>query len=310
MRSIHVAHTAKGLTAGTVSALLAIGATALVSGCASTAASDAPKSSGSAGGSTSIGAGDTLQTCIDTVGTVRLQDSQASSDTDSKVAPDSTVESIRLLLKDVNGYQQKGNEKGGVSIDSLRLLIQQSNCLAIVERGIGEGAANDEKRRARSPSREVRDDAGMGEGQEVAADFVLRSTVVAINNNESSSGVSLGGFVPWKALGSLGANKSSSSADVQLVLFDVRSKVQLAVAQGHGSGENTGLATNLLGRVGGGLGSVKVGTQSNTSAAKILLQAYADAYNKLVPALLNYKTQTVKGGLGTGGTLRVQGKQP
>jgi hypothetical protein len=310
MRSIRVATIAHGLSAGTVSALLAIGTTALVSGCASTAASDAPASSGAAGGSTSVGAADSLKTCAETVGTVRLQDAQASSDTNSRATGDSALESLRLLLRDVNDYQQKGNDKGGVSIDSLRLLIQQSNCLAIVERGIGERAANDEKGRARSPSREVRDDANMGEGQEVAADFVLRSTVVAINNNESSSGVSLGGFVPWKALGSLGANKSSSSADVQLVLVDVRSKLQLAVAQGHGSGDNTGLATNLLSRVSGGLGSVKVGTQSNTSTAKILLQAYADAYNKLVPALLNYKTQTVKGGLGTGGTLRVQGKQP
>ena len=68
-----------------------------------------------------------------------------------------------------------------------------------------------------------------------------------------------------------------------------------------------GLATSVLGRVGGGLGGGSFGTSSETSASKIILQAYADAYNKLVPALVNYKTQSVKGGLGAGGTLKVQG---
>jgi hypothetical protein len=34
-----------------------------------------------------------------------------------------------------------------------------------------------------------------------------------------------------------------------------------------------------------------------------------DSYNKLVNAVRNYKAQTVKGGLGTGGRLGVQGGQ-
>ena len=129
----------------------------------------------------------------------------------------------------------------------------------------------------------------MGTGQEVAADFVLRSLLLALSANESSSGVCLSGFNPLKMLGNLATSKSSSSADVQLVLFDVRSKVKLAVAQGHGSGDNTGMATNVLGRAGGMFGGVKVDTKSNTSTAKVLQQSYADAYNKLVPTISNYK---------------------
>ena len=292
------------------STTIALAACALLAACSSTPQSTAPTSSGSAGGGTSVGADASLQTCPQTVGTVRLQDGNANAKTEGSGTGESSgvIESLRGLLRDVDTIQQRNNDQtAGVSIESLRLLIQQSNCLAIVERGIGEEAASDEKGRARSPGNEVRAGANMGPGQEVAADFVLRSLVLAVNKDEGSSGLSLAGFSPLKMLGGLATSKSSSSADVQLVLFDVRSKVQLAVAQGHGSGENTGMATNVLGRAGGMFGGVKVDTRSNTSVAKILLQAYADAYNKLVPALTNYKTQSVKGGLGTGGVLGVQG---
>jgi len=91
------------------------------------------------------------------------------------------------------------------------------------------------------------------------------------------------------------------------VLSDIRSKVQVAVAQGNGSGSNTSLAVGVLGAAGKVLGGGGVKSESKTDPSTVLLQAFADAYNKLVPALKNYKTQTVKGGLGTGGTLRVQG---
>ena len=40
---------------------------------------------------------------------------------------------------------------------------------------------------------------------------------------------------------------------------------------------------------------------------KIIIAAFVDSYNQLVKAVRNYKAQTVKGGLGTGGTLGVQG---
>jgi hypothetical protein len=289
--------------------MLALGTCAILGACGSTPPSATPSSSGAAGGGTSVGGDATLRTCPKTVGTVRLQDGDASAQTTASTPGESSaLESLRGLLRDVDGMQQrKDNKNAGVTVDSLRLLIQQSNCLAVVERGLDEEAASDEKQRARSGNKEVRNDAQMGQGQEVAADFVLRAKVLAVNGNESSSGVSAGGFSPLKALGSLAGKKSSSSADVQLVLFDVRTKVQLAVAQGHGSGENTAMATNALGRAGGMLGGMSIGTQSNTSAAKIMLQAYADAYNKLVPAIANYTTQSVNGGLGAGSTMRVQG---
>ena len=49
------------------------------------------------------------------------------------------------------------------------------------------------------------------------------------------------------------------------------------------------------------------GGYSSTPEGKIIIAAFADSYNQLVMAVRNYKAQTVRGGLGTGGTLGVQG---
>ena len=49
------------------------------------------------------------------------------------------------------------------------------------------------------------------------------------------------------------------------------------------------------------------GGYANTPEGKIIVAAFADSYNQLVRAVRNYKAQTVKGGLGTGGALGVSG---
>ncbi len=282
---------------------------ALLGGCASTSSGPPPPAStGSAGGATSVGADASLQTCAAPVGTVRLQDGQAQTSDRSQVASNETIQNIRLLLGSISeALPQSGRpNKEGVSLDALRLLIQQSNCLVIVDRGgASEAAATDEKRRARSPNSEMRDDANMGPGQEVAADFVLWSSVLSIAT-EQSMGAKLGSFVP-RIGGVLSGSQSTTSAKVQLVLTDVRAKVQLAAAQGNGSGNNTSIATSVLGIANRGVGTGGFSSQSTTPVATVVLQAYADAYNQLVPALRNYKPQSVPGGLGTGGTLKVQG---
>jgi hypothetical protein len=292
--------------------LLALSAAVLSAGCGSAPTQTAPQSSGAAGGATAVGGDASLQTCTETVGTVRLQDGNAPAATSNASSGNATLDSVSAFIRSLPLPQQSNNSNNnanaGVSIEALRLLIQQSNCLAIVDRGISEAASDDEKRRTRSPNSEVRDDANMGQGQEVAADFVLRAMVLQVGTDKSSS-MNLGALIPWKAAGAVSVGQTISSADVQLVLSDVRSKIQLAVAQGRGSDSNTGLATSVIGGAGGLFGGGGAKSQTNTSTNKILLQAFADAYNKMVPALKNYKSQMVKGGLGAGGTLKVQGSK-
>lgn len=287
--------------------LLLIGA-ATLSGCMTTGPkNDGPKASGAAGGAAAVGADAKLNTCAQPVGTVRLYDGMTSA-SDPRVAPPPGTEALFQLaaaLKSLS-FNNRRNEAGreNISLEALRLLIQQSNCFVIVDRGAAEMAANDEKGRARYGN-EMRDNANMGAGQEVAADFVMRSVVLKLEDT-GGTGLTSGGLLGG-VLGGVGLRRSEQAAQVQLVISDLRSKVQVAVAQGEASSADTKLALNVLGRAGALLGGAGVSSESKTSGSTLLMQAFADAYNKLVPALTHYKAQTVKGTLGGGGALRVQG---
>jgi len=296
-------------------ALGVLAVTALLGGCASAPERPAaPASTGAAGGGAAVGADASLQQCDNPVGTVRLQDGMKSSDTtNSQAAANANIESVRLLLRDVGslfGPKKEGADVSG-ALESMRLLIQQSNCFVIVDRGRDEGAASDEKRRNMT-NPNVRDNPDKARAQEIEADYVLRGTIIGLEQSKSS-GFNLGGFLPGKlgaAAGAVGSNSSVSDARVQLVLSSIASNAQVAVSQGQGSATNTKMAVNVLGLVSGrGAGGGGFSSEEKTSAQTVILQAFADAYNKLVPAMRNYKMQTIKGGLGGGGTLTMQGER-
>src|SRR6201988_765914 len=63
----------------------------------------------------------------------------------------------------------------------IRMMVQQSNCFIIVERGIG--MQNMMQERALQESGELRQNSNMGGGQMVSADFVLTPAVVFSENN-------------------------------------------------------------------------------------------------------------------------------
>jgi hypothetical protein len=79
--------------------------------------------------------------------------------------------------------------------------------------------------------------------------------------------------------------------------------VQLAAAEG--SARNTDF--NLLGGAFGSRAGGSVGAYANTPEGKVLVAAFTDSMNNLIRALKSYQAQTVKGGLGAGGQLAVQG---
>ena len=95
----------------------------------------------------------------------------------------------------------------------------------------------------------------------------------------------------------------SNEASTTLIMIDNRSGVQLAAAEGSAKNFDFGFfGSAFTAGLGGGASGY-----SNTPEGKIIIAAFADSYNQLVKAVKNYKAQTVKGGLGTGGTLGVQG---
>ena len=233
---------------------------------------------GSAAGSTTQGANSQLEKCSATMGTVAIvEDTQASW--------------YGILT---------GQWRLGSTVPVLKLLVQQSNCFVVVERGRAMGNIMGE--RALEQSGEMRKGSNFGKGQMVAADYSMSPSITFSNQTAGGAGAALGG-----RLGSVGALLGGSmnvkEASTLLTLIDNRSSVQLAAAEGSARNMDFGAIGGLLGSAaGGGLGGY-----SNTAEGKVIVAAFTDSYNNLVKAVRNYKAQEVQGGLGTGGQLGVQG---
>jgi hypothetical protein len=253
----------------------ALAAAALLSGCMATAPTLGDNKgtvSGAAGGAAAEGQNTQLERCSETLGTLALQE-------------------------DVHApwYAQLASHNLGSTIPVLRLMVQQSNCFVIVERG---GAMrNLEMERNLARSGEARQGSNFGGGQMVAADYTL-SPAIQFSGNTGRAGV--GALLPGVAgviAGSVGRNEASTT----LLLIDNRSGVQIAAAEGSARNFDFGVLGGL-----GGLG-VAGGGYSNTPQGRVIVAAFADSFNQMVGALRNYRAQTVRGGLGTGGRLGVDG---
>jgi curli biogenesis system outer membrane secretion channel CsgG len=193
--------------------------------------------------------------------------------------------------------------KLGSTVPVLRLLMQQSNCFVVVERGRAFAAM--ERERQIASSGQARAGSNMGGGQMVAADYSVTPEVLVSAKGTGGMGGGLGGIS--RGLGILGAIAGSirtNEAATMLTLIDNRSGVQIAAAQGASS--NTDFA--LGGLLGGSSAIGGLGGYSNTPQGKVVVAAFTDAYNEMVKSLRNYKAQQVQGqGLGTGGRLQVDG---
>ena len=233
---------------------------------------------GAAGGATTTNANSALEKCSQSLGTIGVVEDQSAG----------WFETLRSY-------------KLGSTVPVLRMMIQQSNCFVVVERGAAMNNMNVERNLQKSG--EMRAGSNMGAGQMVAADFTMNPSIT-FSQNTGGLGGAIGGLS--RSLGVISAIAGSlktNEASTTLIMIDNRSGVQLAAAEG--TAKNTDFS--LFAGVGGWSGGAAAGGYSNTPEGKIIIAAFADSYNQLVQAVRNYKAQTVKGGLGTGGTLGVSG---
>lgn len=254
----------------------------LLSGCAQMQMGS-PKAqttaTGAAAGATSQGANRGLEHCSRPLGTLAIHE-------------DTNADWYRLLTT---------NWHLSSTVPVLKLLAQQSNCFVVVERGKGMSDIMRERELMRSG--ELRRRSNFRKGQLVAADYTLIPSITFSAKNTSGIGGVVGALFGSVA-GAIAGGIKTSDASTVLTLVDNRSGVQIAAAQG--SARN--IDFNLLGGIFGGIG-VGAGGYSNTPEGKVIVAAFTDSFNKLVRALRNYKAQIVKGGLGTGGALKVQGSE-
>lgn len=251
----------------------------LLAGCLATAPTmgeDKGTVSGATGGATAENQNKQLERCDEALGTVALQEDTA--------AP---------------WWHQLRDRQLGSTIPVLRLMIQQSNCFVVVERG--KAFANMERERALMQSGETRSGSNFGQGQIVAADYTLSPEIQF--SGKTGGG---GGGIGTGAIGLLtavAANVSKNEASTTLLLVDNRSGVQISAAEGTAKNFDFGLGGFSF------MGNSAVGgsAYAKTPQGKVIVAAFADSFNQMVKALRNYKAQMVKGGLGAGGRLGVQG---
>ncbi len=261
---------------------IGVGACLLLSGCASQMTTGGGKNpiSGSAGGAANSNAAKELEHCDRALGTLAVEEN--------------TQDPWYMVL--TTQYHLPA------TTPLIRLMIQQSNCFVVVDRGRGMNQMMQERDLAASG--ELRNRSNLGKGQMVAADYVVTPTI-QFSQDTGGGGAALAGVGGkyGQLLGAIAGSMKTSEASTTLMLTDTRSGVQVAAAQG--SAKNTDFGFGALG-IGTSAGA-GVGAYNNTPQGKVIAGAFLDSYNQMVRAVRQYAPQRVAGGLGTGGQLAVDG---
>ena len=235
--------------------------------------------SGSAAGGSSQGADTQLESCSQSLGTLAVHENQSEP----------------WWAHYYHRYPTLGS-----TVPLLRLMIQQSNCFVVVERG--KAMQNMMEERHLEAAGEMREGSNFGKGQMVAADYTMSPSIQFSENTGGLAG-KVGGLFgsKGKVLGNLAGGLKRNEASTTLLLVDNRSGVQVSASQGSAEKFDYSAATGIFGSRAHGSAS----GYTNTPEGKVIAAAFADSYNNMVRALRNYKAQTVEGGLGKGGKLTI-----
>ncbi len=161
----------------------------------------------------------------------------------------------------------------------IRMMIQQSNCFIVVERGAGMQNAMQERQLAQGG--QTRAGSNMGGGQMVTADYVLTPSVVFSEGNAGGVGGGLASRLGGGLVGAVAGGLKFKEAQTSMLLADTRTTVQVAAAEGSTRKADMKLGAGLFG---GGFGAAG-GGYGNTNEGKIIAAAFMDNYNKLVDAV-------------------------
>jgi hypothetical protein len=161
-------------------------------------------------------------------------------------------------------------------VSLIRMMIQQSNCFIVVERG--QGLRNMEQERALAGGGQMRSGSNIGGGQMVAADFIMTPAVVFSENNAGGVGGAVGGMLGGSRFGAVAGGLKFKEAQTSMLVADARSGVQVAAAEGSTKKADMRLGAGLFGNRAGAAG----GGYGNTNEGKIIAAAFMDNYNKIV----------------------------
>jgi hypothetical protein len=160
----------------------------------------------------------------------------------------------------------------------LRLMIQQSGCFRVVERGIAMQNILQERRLQEGG--QLKGDSNMGKGQMKTADYILTAEVAFSEDNTGGMALgAIGGFfgIAGSIAGAVAGGLKFKQASTTMMLADTRSSEQVAAAEGSVEKADWG--------VGGFLGGVGAGAYTNTPEGKIVAAALLDNYNNIIKSI-------------------------
>lgn len=171
--------------------------------------------------------------------------------------------------------------KLGSPVGLIRLMIQQSNCFIVVERGVGLQNAMQERQLQQSG--QLRSDSNVGGGQMVTADFIMTPSVVFSEGNAGGVGGAAVGRLFGGVAGAVAGGLKFKEAQTSMLVADARSTVQVAAAEGSTKKADMRLGGALF----GGGGGAALGGYGNTNEGKIIAAAFMDNYNQIVKVVRN-----------------------
>ena len=162
----------------------------------------------------------------------------------------------------------------------IRMMVQDSGCFDVVERGVA--MQNIQQERALAEGGELRGESNVGKGQMQAADFVMTPAVqIAANNTGGVGGALAGGLLNRFGLGGVGGGLKFKEASTSLIIADVRSSLQVASAEGKAT--KTDFDIGGWGWTGAAFGAANGYT--NTPEGKVIAASLLDNWNNIVIAI-------------------------
>ena len=159
----------------------------------------------------------------------------------------------------------------------IRMMVQDSGCFDVVERGVA--MANIREERSLAEGGELRGESNIGKGQMQAADFVMTPAVqIAANNTGGVGGALVGGALSRLGLGGITGGLKFKEASTSLIIADVRSSLQVASAEGKAT--KTDFDIGGWGWTGAAFGAANGYT--NTPEGKVIAASLLDNWNNIV----------------------------
>ena len=213
--------------------------------------------------------------CDRSLGTVALvEERSAASPADGMPAG---MAALIRMAEAQNGGSQRVDP-----LPLLKLLVAQSGCFQIVDRGEGFDALQRERQLASGGSV-----AGANNQATLkAADYLLQAKVLYSDNDSGGSGGGLGSMFP----GGLGFKQKVKASQTMLTLVEVKTGIQQAVATGSARKKDLsilggGLLTNSgIGALGGSYTSTDMGKITSLAMLDALKKLMTQAQGRLAPA--------------------------